>query len=503
MYQDNGVNEFAAVCNVTFKGMELAGSFTKSSAKAFLRVAKFLFTVGRWAYNQNKDKKYRKAGKKSQKIMKDKFQGDVLYGKVESVQSVAQRLEVDNKSLTEDQLKRLPDNKWIAERFEELAKAHGFEYCIMPSKKGEDLFIQYPKQQEAVYQEIVTELQEEVKTKCEQLFKQFDKENEKRCEEAVKACKDEISSKENQIKEAKVDLQAHRKIKDRVGETKCGELLARLQEELDGLKEKLVELKEKWNIAKKQTSQDLIEQLHPDTQEAVEGQVMKKVTPIQYLEQSGLLAASDKEFDEEMKKHFPEEYAEVEKELKQKVNSIKESYISDSSCQKKKQEFVRQINEATRKEAKKNGQVVEMEIPIMEYVKNEEKSISFPHPEYPEFMVTVSADGICGWIDDSDVKRSEGKTEGSMRFSVYKDAEVEIRVPVMDAVSGKAVSDEKGNLQFINKKISYEKFDKHVKEVGATAAAAMMKKQREMQRAARRTHVPQMNVQKGTVNVKK
>lgn len=503
MYQDNGVNEFATVCNVTFRGMELAGSFTKNSAKAFLRIVKFLMTMGLWVYNKSKDKKYQKAGKKSQKIMKDKFQGEVLYGKVESVQSVAQRLEVNNKNLTEEQMKRLPDNKWIAEFFEKLAKAHGLEYCVMPVKKGEDLFIQYPKQQEAIYQEIVAELQKKVKNECETLFKQFDKENEKRCEEAVKACKEEISAKENQIKEAKNDLQAHRKIKDKVGETKYGELLAVLQGELDTLNGKLVELKEKWNLAKKQTDKDLIEQLHPDTKEAVEGQVMKKVTPMQYLEQSGLLNASDKEFSEEMMKYFPEEYTEVEKAIKQNASSIKENYINDSLQQKKKQEFVRQMNEATRKEAKKNGQVIEMEISASEYVKNEEKSISFPHPKYPEFMVTVSADGICGWIDDSKVTKNEGKAEGYISCSVYKDAEVEIKVPVMDAVSGKTVADEKGNIQFVSKKMSYEKFDKYVQEVGATAAAAMMKKQRELQRTMRRTQIPQVSVQKGAVHVKK
>ena len=494
MYQDNGVNELATVCNVTFKGMELAGSFTKNTAKAFLKIAVFLLTMKTWAKNRVKDKQYRKAGKKKQKVMTDKYQGDVLYGKVESARSIAQRMEGENRTLTDEQTKRLPDNIWIKKRLEQLAKAHGLEYCLVPNKNGDELFIQYPKQQEMIFQEITAELQSEIKRTSETLFKEFDKENEKKCEADVKECKEKINVKKEEIKEAKADLQAHRKIKDKVGEGVIGEKLAVLQDELNHLNKELDKRVEKWNVARKQTGQELMEQLHPDTQEALKGHVVKNKSPMQYLEESGLLNISYKEFDEIMTNLCPKEYGEVKQAMK----------LDSTLTQEQKQEFARRINSATRAEARKNGLVVDVEVPVSAYIKNDEKSISFPHPEYPEFMMTVSAKGLCGYVDDSGIKTVDGKAESCMKFSVYKDAEVEIRVPVMDKISGKVLTDENGKLQFISKKMPYEKFDKYVKEVGMNAAAATLKKQRELQKATRRTAVAGTTViQKGKMNVKK
>ena len=345
-----------------------------------------------------------------------------------------------------------------------------------------------------VFQEITAELQEEIKRTSETLFKEFDKENEKKCEADVKECKEQINAKKEEIKQAKADLQAHRKIKDKVGEGVIGEKLATLQDELNHLNNELDKRVEKWNVVRKQTGQDLMEQLHPDTQEALKGHVIKHKSPLQYLEESGLLKISDKEFEELMIKLCQKEYEEVKQAMKQGAVPIKEQ----------KQEFVRRINTATRAEARKNGLVIDVEVPVSAYIKNDEKTISFPHPEYPEFMMTVSAKGLCGYVDDSGIKTMDGKAEGCMKFSVYKDAEVEIRVPVMDKISGKVLTDENGKLQFISKKVSYEKFDKYVKEVGMNAAAAMIKKQRELQKATRRTAIAGTTViQKGKMNVKK
>ena len=493
-YQENGVNEIAAVCNVTFKGMEMAGSFTKNTAKAFLKLAKFVMTSGSWAKNKAQDSEYRKAGKKRKKVMKDKFQGEVLYGKLETVTGIMERQGKEKCNLSEDQMNRIPDKKWLKGHFEKLAKAHGLEYCILPNKLSDNIFIQYPKQQEAIYQEVMAELQGQMKKECETLFKVFDKENEQKYEAEIKACKDEISAKKEEIRKAKEELQSSRKINDRVGENKYGEKIAELQEEQEKLKEKLSALKEKWNQEKKKTGEELMEQLPSEIKETVKGQVEKKVTPAQYLEESGLINASDKEFDEIMRETFPKEYAEVEKSIQEKAEIMLQP--------EKKKEFVRQVNRNTRNEAKEIGLAVDVEVPAAAYVKSEENAISFPHPDYPEFMVTVPADGICGLVDDSKANLTNGKAEGYLKFSVYKDTEIDIKVPVMDAVSGKVLTDKEGKLQFVKKKMSYGKFDKYVNEMGATAAVAMLKRQKELQRAARKSQLPG-TVQKGRINVKK
>ena len=505
MYQENGATEFASVCNVTFKGMEIAGSFAKDSAKAFLRLCELIFAAARWGYNQTKDHQYKKSGRKSQKVMKDKFQGDVLYGKIENPQAVVSKQE-DSKKFTPEQLQKLPDSKWIEKKFEQLAKKHGLEYCLMPnlSKEHSGLFIQYPKLQENVYQEIMAALQEEIKKKCEKAFDEIDKENEIKCGEDVKKCRDSIEAKKEEIAKAKEELKDAHKIGDKVGEQKYGELVVSLQEELKQLKEQLKELIEKQKEAKTQTGSDIIETLGEESKEAVKGKVSRQISQMQYLEQSGLLNASDKEFETAMEKTFPQEYAEIKKELYQNTNAPGREFLNEPEMQKKKKEFVRRMNNNVQKEAKEQGLTVEFTINAADYVKTSEKTASFAHPEHPEFMISVSTKDVCGLVDDSKVKKSKtGKISGTITMSVYKDAVLEFKVPVLDAVSGDHVKDAKGNLKFEKLKMSYDEFDTMVKEIGITAAVAMKQKQRELNKAARQTKRVQNVKQKGAAHAKK
>lgn len=506
MYQDNGINEFASVCNVTFRGIEVAGSFAKNSAKAFLRICQFIMAAAEWAKNKAKDYQYNKSGKKSQKVMKDKFQGEVLYGKIDSPRETVRKQDGSNKNFTEEQLKKLPDNQWIEKRFEQLAKRHGLEYCLMPnlSKDPQGLFVQYPKMQENIFQEIMAELQEEIRKECELAFKKIDKENEVKCEEAVKDCKTAIEDKEKELQQAKENLKIHHKIGDKVGEQKYGELIVVLQDEIKKLKEHLKELIEKWNFAREQTGKDIVETLSETSKEVVKGKVFKPISQMQYLEQSGLLNASDKEFDEAMQKAFPEEYSELQKELSKNSKSKETEYLNDSGIQKKKKEFVRRMNQGTRAAAQKNGLTHEFTINAAEYVKNADKTASFPHPDYPEFMVTISTKNVCGFVDDSKMKQTKkGQINGSINVSVYKEAALEFRVPVLDAATGMPVKDAKGNPKFEKMKMTYDGFDKMVKETGITAAVAMKQKRRELDRLARQKKRAVVVKQKGAVNAKK
>lgn len=502
--QDNGAYEFTSVCNVVFKGMEMAGSFTENTAKVFLRICKALMAIGRWGMEKSKDYQYSKSGKKSQKVMKDKFQGDVLYGKIESVQATLKKQEGSNRNFSEEQLSKFPDAKWQEGRFAQLAKKHGLEYCVIHGMSGEDpsLFMQYPKVQESIYQEVIAELQTEIRKECEKTFQDIDKENEKKCETEVKECKEEIREKEKGLEEAEKQLKVHRKIGDKVGEEKCGELIGKLQAELEQLKERLKELIEKWNTAKKQTGKDLMETMTEPSKEAVKGKVERQITAMQFLEQSGLLAATDEEFDREMTKAYPEEYAEIKKELSPDANAKDEAYSNSIEAQKK--EFVRRVNRNTRAEARKKGTVLEFQVNAENYVKNSGKTASFPHPDYPEFMVTVSTKSICGMVDDSKVRTDKaGKKRGSLSMSVYKDAALEFQVPVLDSVTGKHVEGKDGKPEFVKMKMTYGEFDTLVKETGVTAAVAMKKKQQEMGASMKEAVKMGAARQKGMGNAKK
>lgn len=506
MYQDNGVNELATVCNVTFKGMELAGQFTKTTAKVFLRICTFIMTGSQWAINKMNDHQYAKSGKKSQKILRDKYQGDVLYGRFESARETVKKQEAENKNFSEDQLSRLPDAKWQEKRFGQLAKKHGLEYCVMSNKSGNEdvFFIQYPKAQEHIFQEVNAELQTEIKKECEKAFHEIDKENEKKCEVEVNTCKEQISNKKSELEQAKSDLKTHHKIGDKVGEKKYAEIIVVLQNEIEQLKEKLTGLMEKWNTVRAQTGQDLIETLTEESKEVVKGKVVRQITPLQYLEQSGLLNASEQEFSEEMMKVFPKEYEEVKKAIEQNVNSKQEEYLSDTKLQKKKKEFVRRMNKNVRVAAKENGSVIDFDIKAADYVKRSEKTASFPHPEYPEFMITISTKNICGMVDDSGVRRKKnGQVEGSINMSVYKESKLEFEVPVLDAVTGKCVQDKNGKPEFVKMKMTYEEFDKHIKDIGAVAAVAMKKKQVELNQAMKLAEKVAAMKQKGVPNAKK
>lgn len=527
MYQNNEFNEVASVCNVTFQGMEIAGRFTKETMGAFLRLVKFVLASGMRVHNWKKDRKYSKAGRKSQKVMKDKFQGDVLYAKIENPQEMVKKQENNNKNFTQEQLKKLPDNKWIEKHFEQLAKRHGLEFCLLAnvSKQSQGIFIQYPKQQENIYQMVLAELQEEIRKECERAFKEIDKENEQACEEEVKKCKEEIKNKEKEMKEAQKEIKNHHKIGDKVGEQKYGELVVVLQEEIKELKEKLLELIEKWNLARKQNNKDLIETMTEESKEVVKGKVSKTVTPAQYMQMSGLLEASEEEFDKAMMTMFPKEYAEIQKEgqpsqLKEenqeqtkKADRIRQrDVIRERKNVKKK--FVRLLNENTRKEARSQGLVTEFTIDVANYVRLSEKKAAFPHPDYPEFMVTISAKDICGMMDDSKVRKTKSDKTGEEIFSgqiscsVYKDASLEFKVPVLDAVTGEPVKDKKGEQKYENIKMSYGEFNNMVKETGITAMVAMKQKQKELERQNRLQKKalnakPEEAKQKGTAHAKK
>lgn len=504
--QDNGAYEFTSVCNVVFKGMEMAGSFTENTAKVFLRICKAMMAIGQWGLKKSRDHQYNKSGKKSQKVMKDKFQGDVLYGKIESVQATLKKQEGNNKNFSEEQLSKFPDAKWQETRFGQLAKKHGLEYCVIHGMSGEDpsLFIQYPKVQESIYQEVIAELQMGIRKECEEVFREIDRENEKKCEAEVKECKEEIKDKEKGLEEAKKQLRSHRKIGDKVGEEKCGEMIGKLQAELEQLKERLKGLIEKWNIARKQTGKDLMETMTDPSKEAVNGKVERQITAMQFLEQSGLLAATDEEFDREMTKAYPEEYAEIKKELSPDAKAEDEAYSNGIEAQKKKKEFVRRVNQNTRAEARKKGTVLEFQVNAENYVKNSGKNASFPHPDYPEFMVTVSTESICGMVDDSKVRTNRaGKKRGRFSMSVYKDADLEFKVPVLDSITGKHMRGKDGKPEFVKMKMTYGEFDMLVKETGMTAAVAMKKKQQEMGTSMKEAVKMGAARQKGMGNAKK
>ena len=388
---DNGAYEFSCVCNVTFKGIEIAGSFTKETAQTFLRIVKALITFASWCYNKTKDYQYSKSGKKSQKVMKDKWQGEVMYGKLESVQEIVQMQEGSNQNFTPSQLSRLPDNRWTANRLEQLAKKHGLEYCVMGhlSDNRQTLYLQYPKAQEHIYQKIMTLLSAELKKMCEEAFQAIDKENEKKCETAVEECKKEISQKDAELKEAEESLKAHHKVGDKVGEKKYGELIGTLQVESQQLKDELQSLIDKLNVARKQTGMDLIESLSESSKKVVKGKIAKKITAMKYLEQSGLLKASEEEFDAAMTKAYPVEYGEMKAALSHAANSKTEEYMTSTARQKKLKNFVRRVNNRTRAEERENGTVMDFSIAAAEYARRTDKTASFPHPEYPEIMVTI------------------------------------------------------------------------------------------------------------------
>lgn len=564
MYQNNDFNEIASVCNVSFQGMEIAGRFTKETLGAFLRLVKFVMASVMRVHNWNKDRKYNMSGKKSQKVMKDKFQGDVLYASIESPQETVKKQEHNNKNFTQEQLLKLPDAKWIEKRLERLAKRHGLEFCLLAnvSKQSQGIFLQYPKQQEYIYQQVMAELQEEIRKECERAFKEIDKENEQACEEEVKKCKEEIKNKENELKAAKEEIKNHHKISDKVGEQKYGELVVVLQEEIKELKEKLQELIEKWNLARKQNNKDLIETMTEESKEVVKGKVSKKITPAQYMQMSGLMDVSEEEFDKAMTMMFPKEYAEIQKELRpsqveqediqnqtQKADRIRQrdvirerksasllerrnqlkkrnkaewtSSIKRQSrikirkeSRNKKENLVKLLNENMRKEAQSQGLVTEFTIDAANYVRLSEKKAAFPHPDYPEFMVTISAKDICGMMDDSKMQKKKNAKTGEESFSgqiscsVYKDASLEFKVPVLDAVTGEPVKDKKGKQKYEEIKMNYGDFNKMVKETGITAMVAMKQKQKELDRQNRlkkkaSNATPAAAKQKGAAHAKK
>ena len=303
---------------------------------------------------------------------------------------------------------------------------------------------------------------------------------------------------------AQEKIKVHHKIRDKVGEQEYGELVAILQDEIKQLKEKLVELMDKWNVARKQNKKDLIETLSEESKEVVKGNVSRQISQMQYLEQSGLLNASEQEFDEAMQKTFPKEYSEIKKEISQSVNSRTAEYLNDTNVQKKKKEFVRRMNKNARKEAEEKGLTEEFTIKASEYVKISDKTAAFPHPDYPEFMVTISTKDVCGLVDDSKVKKNRsGQNVGDLSMSVYKDAALEFKVPVLDAVSGAPVKDKKGTPIFEKFKMTYGEFDKMVKETGVTAAIAIKRKQRELEGIAQQKKQAAVVKQKGAVNAKK
>lgn len=491
---DNGAYEFSSVCNVTFKGIEIAGSFTKETARIFLRIAKALITIVSWGCNKSKAHQYNKSGKKRQNVMKDKWQGEVLYGKLESVQEIVQLQEGNNQNFTPEQLSQLPDNKWMAKRLEQLAKKHGLEYCIMGhlSENRQTLYLQYPKAQEHIYQEIMTLLSAELKKKCEETFRLIDKENEKKCENEVKECKKEIDKKAAELKEARESLAAHRKVGDKVGERKYGELMGSLQMELQQLKDNLQSLIDQWNVARKQTGMDLIESLSESSKEAVKGNVAKKITAMEFLEQSGLLKASEEEFDAAMTKTYPVEYGEMKAALSSSAKAKTEEYMTNTAQRRKRKAFVRRINNQTRAEARENGMVMDFKIAAAEYARREDKMASFPHPDYPEIMVTISTQGVCGLVDDSH--------KGWYSLSVYKDAPLKFDVPVLDAVTGQPVLNETGEQKFATMQMTYDDFDHLVKDMGLTAAVAMHKR---MELTAAGKGAINLEPKKGILNAKK
>lgn len=483
--QDNGLNEFVGVCNVTFKGFELAGSFTKNSAKAFLQMCKFLMTATLWGKNKVESREYNKSGKKSQKVIKDKFQGQVLYGKIENVQEMLKQQEKNNTNFSKEQLDKLPNSQQIKKWFDQYAKTYGLEYCVLPNKFAKEqkaeLFLQYPKAQEGIYQEVVAEVKTRLKKECEKVFQEIDKENEKKCEEDVRDCKEELSHKKKELKEAKEQLKEYQKIGDKVGEQKYGEIIGKLQAEIEYLKTKLEELVKNWNVAKKQTGKDLMETLTPESKETLTEGATKQLSPLQYLEQSGLLQMPEQEFDALMQQTFPKEYEEVKKSISQVEKNKDEISFTEEQLQQKKKDLVKHLNRQTKNEAKKTGNLVDFKINAKNYVKCSEDMVSFPHPEHKGVKVTIGSQNICGFVDDSKRKINEqGKSSGTVKLAVYKDTKMMFEIPILNPITGKNMLDEQGKPQFVKKTMTYTEFDKHVKEIGMTAATAMWKKQQEV-----------------------
>ena len=504
MYEDNGMNEFATVCNVTFRGMELAGSFTKDTARAFLRMVTFLMTAKLWASNKMKDYEYGKAGKKRKKIMKDKYQGEVLHGKINSVRGILEK-QTEVKKLTEEQLSSIPDERWVKERFDKLAKAYGLEYCILSGKTEKEqnagIVLQYPKIQEGIYNEIFAKLQSEVKMECERVFhkieqeKQQDAELQKKQEieqkkQDMEQCKSEIAKKKEEIKDAKQQLQGNRKIGDKVGQEIYGERIAVLTMELEELKKELPKLTELYNQTKQEKGDNAVEILTEESKTALQEEIITPITLPKYLEESRLLTVSEKEFDERMQQMFPDEYAAVKEEFEK---SKDEKVKARGNWPEEKKEFVRQINQQARKNARKNGETVEFELDANKYARKSGNKAIFEHPDYPGILMTVSADDVCGLVQ---------KENNKINFSLYKNAAISFSIPVLDVMTGKTKKNEDETPVFVKKQMPYEEFQHHIEEIGETASIAMWKKQQDINLQSLEKTITEP-IKKGIANAKK
>ena len=560
MYQDNGMNEFATVCNVTFRGMELAGSFTKDTAKAFLRMVTFLMTAKLWASNKMRDYEYGKAGKKRKKIMKDKYQGEVLHGKINSVRGILEK-QTEGKQLTEEQLSRMPDEHWIKERFDKLSKVYGLEYCILSGnaekKQDAGVIIQYPKIQEGIYNEVFAKLQSEVKMECERVFHKIEQEKQQTAElqkkqeiaqrkQDMEQCKSEIVKKKEEIKAAKQQLQGNRKSGDKVGQEMYGERIAVLTMELEELKKELPKLTELYNQTKKEKGENEVEILTEESKTALQEEIITPITLPKYLEESRLLTVSEEEFEERMQQMFPDEYEAVKDELERskdekvkaeekwmkekkefvrRINQLKQQAMenaikngeiiefeidsplltvleedcdervqqmfpdeyaavkeafekskdekikAEEKWMKEKKEFINQLNQQTRENARKNGETIEFEIDANKYAKKSGNKAIFGHPEYPGILMTVSADDVCGLVQ---------KENNKIIFSLYKNAAISFSIPVLDGMTGKPKTNEDDTPVFVKKQMPYEEFQHHIEEIGETASIAMWKKEQDI-----------------------
>lgn len=180
MLSNDGLNDFASVMNVTFKGMELAGSFGKNSLLAIIRLCKLLYEIHKKLKEQSDLRRVSKLGKISNKTMHEKYGDSVVYKSIQLSRALYMAESANaNKKLTDEQIKNCPPTEGTCKkRFDKLAKKYGLNYTFLPNFVKDEhgnptVSICVPKGQEHIFAEVIAQFNAQCRKEVQEYLKQF------------------------------------------------------------------------------------------------------------------------------------------------------------------------------------------------------------------------------------------------------------------------------------------------------------------------------------------
>lgn len=328
-------DDVGTIINCTFRGIEVAGNFTKEGIRGVAKIMLFLlhstkalgigvFKVGKGAWNLGQQHRVTKSGKISKRTMKEKYGDAIIYKDMKIVEDVLRKNESRNPNslLDTEALKEIrPNKKEQISHFKKMAKKHGLNYVMFPNSEG-GYILQIPKDQEAKYEKVY----------------------ELHC---------------SWIK--KVNMEFNKEIAHDIKESKV-------------------------------TGQDVHDKMTSESKE-----VVKNPYPSLSREQVFEIIANlkDEQYNQNMKETF-QGYNEQNRTIEQIIEELRGDGML---TEEKKKELFRMFADQDQVEAKSKGLVKEFNVKKSNLVIQERDgrtTISFPDPEHLNTVITVNAESLCG-----------------------------------------------------------------------------------------------------------